>query len=245
MSDLRYDSIHYTRHLQRSFHGMQGSVQVWSAPKGLQITSEQVKDVEEAWRTAQRHIQRALERLKLPLGGRARGPDIEAFAQKYLLCRLGTGEQREGVSDVLRKAGDGLAQPTILRVCDRIEVGADPWGAVERHVCAADAQGAMRGLEDDGTYYHNASDIHLQYAMLADYRHKSPWRLKVVTIIHEATHKFAGTFDYSYFDMHGDKPKKPFDDPKKAMANADGLAWFAYHVGRRDGFWRSLGTVNG
>jgi len=55
--------------------------------------------------------------------------------------------------------------------------------------------------------------------------------LGVKTFIHEATHKYAGTTDYCYFNDDGVTPRSTFDDKAKALDNADSYAWFAYTVG--------------
>jgi hypothetical protein len=53
----------------------------------------------------------------------------------------------------------------------------------------------------------------------------------LVTIIHEATHKFAGTNDYSYFRRDGITPADKFTSKTKALENADSYAYFAVNVG--------------
>jgi hypothetical protein len=52
----------------------------------------------------------------------------------------------------------------------------------------------------------------------------------IVTLIHEATHKFAGTLDYRVFDA-GNPPAQGFDNRHLALMNADSYAWFAFFVG--------------
>lgn len=58
-------------------------------------------------------------------------------------------------------------------------------------------------------------------------------RLAVVTLIHEATHKYAGTNDYCYFDDDSYTPDGTFDDKNEALKNADSYAWFIYKMGRK------------
>jgi hypothetical protein len=55
--------------------------------------------------------------------------------------------------------------------------------------------------------------------------------LGIVTLIHEATHKFAGTIDYSYFGDDGLTPESKFTSREKALANADSYAFFVVNVG--------------
>ena len=54
----------------------------------------------------------------------------------------------------------------------------------------------------------------------------------VCILVHEATHKYAGTGDYSYFDYSGDKPLATFTDRVQALQNADSYAWFVFKMGR-------------
>ena len=67
-----------------------------------------------------------------------------------------------------------------------------------------------------------------------------------VTLIHEATHKYAGTIDYCYFQDDGKTPKIPEDkrfgakwnadekSAKWAMMNADSIAWFVYNCSEQN-----------
>ncbi len=57
-------------------------------------------------------------------------------------------------------------------------------------------------------------------------------RLGVVTLIHEATHKYAGTMDYCYFDNNSRDPDGEFTQKQYALVNADSYAWFVLKVGR-------------
>ena len=48
------------------------------------------------------------------------------------------------------------------------------------------------------------------------------------TMVHEATHKYAGTIDYCYFGRNFPwEPQTAFDDKEKAMMNADSYALFS------------------
>lgn len=60
----------------------------------------------------------------------------------------------------------------------------------------------------------------------------------VRTLIHEATHKYAGTEDYHYLDGSG-TPPSGFTDPQRALRNADSYAWFAINVGCKVGKFRN------
>jgi hypothetical protein len=56
-------------------------------------------------------------------------------------------------------------------------------------------------------------------------------------VMHEATHKYAGTLDYHYFTtLGGDRgPQQPWGDKDKLLNNADSYAWFAWEAG--DPMW--------
>jgi hypothetical protein len=56
-------------------------------------------------------------------------------------------------------------------------------------------------------------------------------RLGVVTLIHEATHKYAGTDDVAYFSDDGLTPANAFTKAG-GLINADSYAWFIVKVGR-------------
>lgn len=56
--------------------------------------------------------------------------------------------------------------------------------------------------------------------------------LGVKTFLHEASHKFAGTIDYCYFEDDGVTPGSTFDDKARALMNADSFAWFVLAAGR-------------
>ena len=57
-------------------------------------------------------------------------------------------------------------------------------------------------------------------------------RLGIKTLVHEATHKYAGTDDYCYFEDDGVTPSSAFTSKERALRNADSYAWFVLKVGR-------------
>lgn len=65
------------------------------------------------------------------------------------------------------------------------------------------------------------------------------------TLIHEASHKYAGTIDYCMFDRCGQPDGGPFTERKEALKKADSYAWFvlALAVGSesRAGFDATVG----
>lgn len=55
--------------------------------------------------------------------------------------------------------------------------------------------------------------------------------LGALTLIHEATHKYAGTIDYRYYLERQRRWSGPLEEPAKAIINADSYAWFVQSVG--------------
>jgi hypothetical protein len=102
-------------------------------------------------------------------------------------------------------------------------------------------KGNVTSLEDGFRYQYGV--INLAARML---KNKELNRNAVQTIIHEATHKYAGTWDYCYFNEDGATPttaymrgyagitpdRRGFVDRDAAMQNADSFAWFAYKISR-------------
>lgn len=64
-------------------------------------------------------------------------------------------------------------------------------------------------------------------------------RLGAETMIHEATHKYAGTEDYCYFKNDAKTPDGVFTDKARALQNADSYGWFAVKIGRKSGKFKS------
>ncbi|WP_206934407.1 M35 family metallo-endopeptidase [Roseococcus thiosulfatophilus] len=56
-------------------------------------------------------------------------------------------------------------------------------------------------------------------------------KLGAQVLIHEATHKYAGTDDYCYFKDDAVTPEGVFTDKAQALINADSYAWFAVMLG--------------
>jgi Lysine-specific metallo-endopeptidase len=68
-------------------------------------------------------------------------------------------------------------------------------------------------------------------AMRIDEEALSDEQLGTVTILHEASHKFAGTIDYCYFDKPGKNPKSTFTDKQQALINTDSYGYFIVKSG--------------
>lgn len=79
--------------------------------------------------------------------------------------------------------------------------------------------------------YGIAADIHLSYYLLEN--EVICDHTPVVTIIHEATHKFLGTVDHFYFDDLNDLRGLSNNDREfqKRITNADSFGWFVFLVG--------------
>jgi hypothetical protein len=82
----------------------------------------------------------------------------------------------------------------------------------------------VQDISDEASYI--AGSIHIRKGIL---KHSS-WG--VLVLIHEATHKYAGTVDHAYYtyqscgeDLDGDMTNL------KALSNADSYAWFIMNVG--------------
>lgn len=56
--------------------------------------------------------------------------------------------------------------------------------------------------------------------------------LAAKTLVHEATHKYAGTDDYCYFGEDSITPRSTFDRKSRALCNADSYAWFVIKIGQ-------------
>ena len=71
----------------------------------------------------------------------------------------------------------------------------------------------------------SAGDIHIDQDSLDD------TELSIITFIHEATHKYAGTDDYDdrgYLENDGLDFLEPGLTKTEALNNADSYAWFCY-----------------
>lgn len=62
--------------------------------------------------------------------------------------------------------------------------------------------------------------------------HRLRGSLATKTLVHEASHKYAGTIDYCLFgDAADNPPQSMFQSVDSALKNADSYGWFAFHVG--------------
>jgi hypothetical protein len=82
-------------------------------------------------------------------------------------------------------------------------------------------------LDLDDTRFWRTGAIHLEDQRLLS------GRLGVKTLIHEASHKYAGTCDYCYFRDNGITPRGTFSQKHLALMNADSYGWFVIQVGSK------------
>jgi hypothetical protein len=198
--------------------------------------------VEQSLAEALQHLARAIRKLTQPLGH----PEIKKYAQRYFLIQQLTSGLIKQIKAILLRTQAGLAgegQRVTIRVAEQL-TERDDWGIVNKDPVEESVEGLniVRGLQDQQKY--KRGDIHVK--MLLFKRDPDPdfpnhadvlrrrQRLACVTLIHEATHKFAGTWDYCAFDDDGlgPKPKEKLDNQASALQNADGFAWFAYKAGK-------------
>lgn len=203
-------------------------VSVWSAPKDGPFDANGVKHSRQAWETANNRLNRTLERLTTPLTD-----EIKEWARLYFLQDLAKQDQLKKVIEILTVTQKGLQQDTRLRVCDCIEkgeeIGSD--GLVPAGVRNQGDAGTVQGMVDN--LWWRYGDIHLRAAIVTSTEREIS-RLRCVTIIHEATHKFVGTHDHGYFSLEGTYVRPEKVNVKTALQNADSFAWFAYQVGREN-----------
>ena len=162
-----------------------------------------------------------------------------AMAGHYFLIDTKVGpkaKELELIKRVLTSTLTGLSSDIMLKIGKTVGRDEDPgtMGAVSRSVGSAGTKSyhtvvpTMKPagfLKKPETYVRGA--MKLQDSVLLG-------ELGVVTLIHEATHKFAGTYDYCYFDdATGYVPRSKFTNKEKALANADSHAYFAVRVGRQ------------
>ncbi len=201
-------------------------VSVWSAPKNGAFDATGIRHAREAWETANNRLYRTLALLAKPLT-----PEIKEWAQLYFCQDLTGQDQLKKVVEILTATQKGLQQDTRLRVCDCIEkdetIGSD--GIAPANSCRKGDPGAVKGMVD-GLWW-GYGDIHLREAIVtSDNREDS--RLRCVTVVHEATHKFVGTHDHGYFSLEGTYARREKVNVNTALQNADSFAWFTHQVGR-------------
>lgn len=85
-------------------------------------------------------------------------------------------------------------------------------------------------IESIGKKVVRMGDVHVSPGLFSE---KKNLHLAIVTFIHEATHRFAGTDDFGdkgYIDNDGNKFWKSGITKSNALENADSYAWFIYKI---------------
>jgi hypothetical protein len=167
---------------------------------------------------------------------------VQRYAKRYFLIdALTDAIANAKIKPTLELTWNGLNSDGLRIAVKRQIDNTDPDGGVERNLFTR-GKGDVKSLEDGFTYRYDV--INIATRMLSN---EDLHRNAVQTIIHEATHKYAGTWDYCYFDAAGEKPTTPYErglvgiradkrgfvDGDAAMQNADSFAWFAYKISRR------------
>lgn len=170
---------------------------------------------------------------------------VQRYAKRYFLVdALTEAIANNKIKPILELTLNGLNLAG-MRIAVRTQIDpTDPDGGVTHNqfTRGRGAKGDVKSLEDGFTYQYDV--INIATRMLSN---EDMHRNAVQTIIHEATHKYAGTWDYCYFDAAGEKPttayqrgfvniyadRRGFVDVEAATQNADSFAWFAYKISRR------------
>lgn len=177
-------------------------------------------------------VMRARSMLSATIAGISSGPSsaFQNYANTYFCGPPTSGEWRD-IMSVLELTYHGLGNDVTLKL------GADgAHGFVVASVVSSTTPGAV--IDKDGDYVtRDGHTLHVSKKSLL----KSE-ELGVVTIIHEATHKYANTFDHDWAgyrkeDDSGWEASQPGDTFKGPMSkaqglkNADSYAYFTYRAG--------------
>lgn len=149
----------------------------------------------------------------------------EMAARYFLTSDSGpTGAQLTKIREFLHLTYNGLKSETTFKLG-----GDGAFGFVVRSAVAAGTEGSI-AYPNGKTYSRAGHTIHVSKKRLLTRGDE----LAVVTFIHEASHKYANTFD------HGDQGYRKHDDSgwdepgllvDQALVNADSYGYFAYRVG--------------
>jgi hypothetical protein len=136
------------------------------------------------------------------------------------------------VKSNLQLISHGLAQNQVFKIGDKISSTGQAYGSTpldydkpaekDHHNTYTDRQWGREG---------RYGAIKLRTAL---FEGKGMTAYGPITLIHEASHKYAGTWDYHYFDLCGNPPSEEFTDKGSAIFNADSYAWFASAVNKKN-----------
>jgi hypothetical protein len=187
-------------------------------------------------------LQRARKCLESASGAVCQGSEPSAVAHELARTYFAAGQAlTDGdwntIRTVITKTRTGLEGDVVIKT-GTVLSGAQPQhqGAVHNRVVSQsdfDGQVPSRPGKSYQTFVGSMKPehagipirrgaIHLRSDLLS-----SDPELGIVALIHEATHKYAGTWDYAYFDEEtGSRSSPPITDKASALGNADSYAWF-------------------
>jgi len=199
---------------------------------------------------------------------------VRPLFKKYFLTDLAFGEPFAEVLERLVQTMNGLNADIQLRVVEEVPVSSMNVGGAVAKVDEIVGVSSEKPLSKGQNLVHDLltgkeirhGDIFLEREMVNKEGNAGASGYKPVkVIIHEATHKFAGTIDYWYFpERDGVQSAAGADDiggrkgsqvgtatkfgenahnkegPVLARMNADSFAWFCYWVGSRSDFVAAL-----
>jgi hypothetical protein len=161
------------------------------------------------------------------------GSEVQRYAKRYFLTGKTLDKaDADAIKVILNKTLLGMNGSTLA-----VKIAAKEPGNLRGYVQGTTKPSTMtyhnRVVDLDDNREWRKGAIHITGARLKQ------GRLGVKTLIHEATHKWAGTEDYVYFHDNGWFPLGRFKSKERALRNADSYAWFALKVGRSGGEFKS------
>jgi hypothetical protein len=169
----------------------------------------------------------ALERTDCALREKEFFPSTFRLLHKYFLTGLSriAPEDLATIQTVVAKTRTGLSGDVTIKTGALVgKDNGDVGGAVSRKTAVSTKPYHTQVARmDDGEVFRRGA-IRIDEGKLLDWQ-------GAVTLLHEATHKYAGTIDYCYFKPDGSDPDGPFNDKAKALMNADSYGFFISKVG--------------
>ena len=153
---------------------------------------------------------------------------VKKWAAKYFKTDANNGPddgELAAIKAVLANTSNGIGQKFTINV--HVDAADDAYGYVTHYV-SSNGHGHLRDSDDD--LIASKGPIHVQHTLFSPTRNL---HLAVITFIHEATHRYANTFDFDdkgYIDNDGDKFWSAGITKNDALLNADSHAWFIYKV---------------
>lgn len=140
--------------------------------------------------------------------------------------------QRLTAINVYERTKTGLSGPVTIKLANLSSENNDVHGGVRWYDAASTARPHLLGhTTSKGTKHF--SNIKLDGRYFLDNATGKGRAILMKTLIHEATHRFAGTEDHRYLTadglafQDGDNTAQPIDT-NSCLENADSYAWFAY-----------------